>query len=91
MQSSKDVNRSTLADCHGQRSNLHRRFDVVLVAPYDHRLPPLLLLVLWLSEAGGGARCAIVTSKISHFPEKAASPPGGFFVGCRARDKGVSP
>jgi hypothetical protein len=51
--------------------------------PHDHRLPPLLLLVLWLSEAGGGAWCAIVTNQITHFPQKAASQPGGFFVGRR--------
>jgi hypothetical protein len=49
---------------------------------HDPRLPPLLLLVLWLSEAGGGAWCAIVTKlKITHLPQKAASHPGGFFVG----------
>lgn len=65
------------------RDGLHHNRDVVSLIPYDPHLPPLLLLVLWLSEAGGGAWCAIVTSKITHLPQKAASHPGGFFYGLR--------
>jgi 3-deoxy-7-phosphoheptulonate synthase len=40
----------------------------------DYRRPSLLLLVLWLSEAGGGAWCAIVTNQITHFPRKSRQP-----------------
>ena len=50
---------------------------------HDSRRPPLLRLVLWLSEAGGGAERAIAITESTNPTQKAASHPGGFFVGRR--------
>jgi hypothetical protein len=61
------------------------------VSPHEIRVPRLLFLFFWFSEAAGGGRDALNLKFGKNPPKKAASESGGFFYAAMAGNPGAVP